>query len=76
MWLGQTLGKATQFGVGGYLVLLLGQKVGYRNPHRLTEQELQRWNAERQQYRSVASRGLTVKEALAKIRSPHWEWKS
>ena len=76
MWLGQTLGKATQFGVGGYLVLLLGQKVGYRNPHRLTEQELQRWNAERQQYRSVSSRGLTVKEALAKIRSPHWEWKS
>jgi tryptophan 7-halogenase len=74
IWLGQTLDKATQFGVPGYLVLLLGQKVGYRRPYRLTENELQIWNAERQKFKKMGSRGVTVREALEKIRSPHWEW--
>lgn len=76
LWLSQTLGKENAFGSAGYVALLSGQKVEYQRHYRPSAGELQVWNVEKQKYKTMAMRGLTVRDALAKIRSPNWEWKS
>jgi hypothetical protein len=67
--------NASQFGANGYLALLIGQKVEYRQPYQPSAEEVRIWNAERQKYKDLAMRGLSVRETLAKIRSPSWEWR-
>jgi tryptophan halogenase len=74
-WLSETLNSANQFGMPGYLALLLGQQVGYQRRYQPGKAELQVWNAERQKLKGMAMRALTVKETLEKIRSPRCELK-
>jgi tryptophan halogenase len=64
----------TNFGIEGYLVMLVGNKVPYRNRHAASESELQRINQLRAQNRAAARQGLTVEESLAYIRHPNWRW--
>jgi tryptophan halogenase len=66
--------QSSQFGANGYLALLVGQQVEYQQRYRPTAAEMAIWNAERQKYRTLAQRGLTVRETLEKIRAPKWEW--
>ena len=70
-----TIEKASQFGTNGYLALLIGQQVEYRQRYQPSADELRIWNAERQKNQALAMRGLTVRETLEKIRSPNWEWR-
>jgi tryptophan halogenase len=58
----------------GYVALLVGQKVPYHTNYRATEQELRIWENQQQQYQQAAVRAMSVKEALAAIRSPKWKW--
>ena len=70
-----TIEKPSQFGTNGYLALLIGQKVEYRQRYQPSADELRVWNAERHKNQGLAMRGLTVRETLKKIRSPNWEWR-
>jgi tryptophan halogenase len=65
---------APQFGVEGYLVMLVGNKVPYRNRHQCSEMELKRINQFREKNSAMAKTGLTVEESLAFIRHPSWRW--
>jgi tryptophan halogenase len=75
LWLGQMLSRDNPFGANGYFALLIGQKVEYRQHYQPSADELRIWNAERQKYRNMAMRGMTVRETLEKIRSPNWAWR-
>ena len=66
---GQEIGVHSAFGVEGYLVLLTGCKVPYRNTHTPTADEWQRWNAHKAELAAMASNGMTVEESLAYIRA-------
>jgi tryptophan 7-halogenase len=66
----------SQFGIEGFLVLLVGQKIPYRNHHTPTTAELDFIAARRAQFKSEAATALDVKEALAFIRHPQWRWYS
>ncbi len=63
-----------QFGIGGYITLLTGMKVPHRQTYRPTEREMAIFDARRKQHREVALRSLSVRDALAVIRSPRWRW--
>ena len=63
-----------QFGTAGYVALLVGQKVPYRAAYTPTEPERKAWAERCRKHREQAARALTVREALAAIRSPRWNW--
>jgi tryptophan halogenase len=65
---------ATQFGIEGYLVMLVGNKVPHRNRHQPTTAELHFVNQQRAANRAEAAQGLTVPESLACIHHPNWRW--
>ena len=67
--------QSSQFGANGYLSLLIGQQVEYKQRYQPSAAEMAIWNAERQKYRTLGQHGLTVRETLEKIRSPKWEWR-
>ena len=62
------------FGLEGYLVMLIGNRVPYRSPHTPTPAERATWQAHRAQLRAAAGTGMDVREALAAIRHPDWRW--
>ncbi len=66
--------SGSQFGIEGFLVMLVGNRVPYRNHHSPTEMEQQMVNQGRARFAAQARLGLTVKEALAYIKHPGWEW--
>jgi tryptophan halogenase len=74
MWLESAVPRESVFGVPGYLAMLVGQQVPHAGAGRPTEPERRTWEAQRQRYRAMAARGLTVRETLAAIRSPKWKW--
>lgn len=67
---------ATDFGIEGYLVHLVGNKVPYLPKYTPTEAERQIWNQRRAAFMAQAQTGLDVKEALAYVRHPGWQWHS
>ena len=64
----------SQYGIEGFLVMLVGCQVPYRNIHTPTEAELQIVQRHRATVQQLASNGLTVKEALAYVKHPNWRW--
>ena len=62
------------FGIEGYLVMLVGNRVPYRAMHKATPAERAIWEGRRAQWIAQADSGLTVKEALAIVHHPGWEW--
>jgi tryptophan halogenase len=62
------------FGIEGYLVMLVGNRVPYNARHVATPAEMQAWNAHRAQFITQALSGIDVKEALAYVRHPAWQW--
>jgi tryptophan halogenase len=75
VWGKTLLEQNDTFGLGGYLALLMGQKVPYRRTHTPTDDEIKGIQAWRARNREAAVRAMTVKEALAAIRTPGWTWK-
>jgi len=70
LWGPMLLDPIDPFGMGGYLNILVGQKVPHQQPHVPGPQELSVWNAERQKFRAAALQAMTVAEALSAIHSP------
>ena len=62
------------FGIEGYLVMLVGNQVPYRKRHQPTAPELAMWEAHRARFAAIAKTGLDVKETLSYIRHPGWQW--
>ena len=65
---GQEMGVHSAFGVEGYLVILTGNRVPYKNMHIPSDEERQRWNAHLANLAEYARGGMTVEESLAYIR--------
>jgi tryptophan halogenase len=65
----------SQFGIEGFLVMLVGNCLPYRNHHNATQDERQIMDRRRTQFKTEAStKGLTVEEALAYVKHPDWRW--
>ncbi len=62
------------FGIEGWLVHLVGNSHPYRNRHIATKEERMIWNRHRASYSEIAQRSYDVKEALAVVRDPRWQW--
>ena len=76
LWMEEVIDRANQFGLAGYFALLTGQKVPHGRIYQPSSEERAKWNAERERSRQMASRGVTVNEALSVVRSPQWRWRS
>jgi tryptophan halogenase len=63
-----------QFGMEGYLTMLVGQRVPYQARHDAATQELTALQQLREKHRREASAGYRAEQAMSYIRSPHWEW--
>lgn len=68
--------QKNDFGLEGYLVMLVGNKVPYRNAGRVGQREMQVWQNKRAAWQAEASRGLGVNEALEYVHHPNWSWDS
>lgn len=63
-----------QFGLEGYLTMLVGQKVPYENRHPVSPAEEQALRQFRDGNRKQAAIGYYAEQALPIVRSPKWEW--
>jgi tryptophan 7-halogenase len=72
--LNTTTGGKTQFGIEGFLVLLVGQKVPYRASQPISETERALFHRYCEENRTRANSGLSVSEALKFIKHPQWTW--
>lgn len=66
--------QKNDFGLEGYLVMLIGNKTPYRNAGKISLQEMQLWQHHRTAWRGEAARGMTVNEALEYVHHPNWVW--
>ncbi|MFP6659558.1 MAG: hypothetical protein VB853_15350, partial [Pirellulales bacterium] len=73
-WGHMILGAYDPFGYEGYLNMLVGQKVRYKNTYRPTAQEWRVWNQARAEMMTIARQGFPVREALDMVHDPRWSW--
>ena len=64
----------SQFGVEGFLIMLVGNRVPYRARYTPSEAEWKLWNAHRAEFRRAAETAMDAKEALGFIKHPGWTW--
>jgi tryptophan halogenase len=62
------------FGMEGYLVMLVGNQVPYSAKHEVSPLERQIWSNRQLGFQQQARSGLTVREALAFVQHPGWQW--
>lgn len=72
--LNSALGGKTQFGIEGFLVMLVGQKVQYQMSHPISEAERAIFRQHCLNNRLQAGTGLSVAEALKFVKHPNWKW--
>jgi tryptophan halogenase len=68
------LPQTSVFGLEGYLVLLVGQRVPYRIKAHPSATELDALQKQRRTFASIAGNGCTIPECLAAVRHPMWKW--
>ncbi|HZJ16860.1 MAG TPA: tryptophan 7-halogenase [Chthoniobacteraceae bacterium] len=66
--------RLMSFGIEGYLVLLVGNRVPYRQRHTASPAEWKLCHERRAAFAAQARAGMNVREALACIRHPGWTW--
>jgi tryptophan halogenase len=64
----------SQFGVEGFLVILVGDRWPYKGHHKPTDAEWRNWNQHRSALAAQAQTGMDVKEALSYVKHPSWRW--
>ena len=62
------------FGVEGFLVMLVGNRAPYTARHTPTAAERATWERHRAEFNATAQTALDVRETLAFIRHPGWTW--
>ncbi|WP_289031675.1 tryptophan 7-halogenase, partial [uncultured Algoriphagus sp.] len=65
---------ANDYGIEGFLVMLVGNKVPHRKPYQPSASELRVWNQRRALFAREARKGIDVRQALSFIRQPGWKW--
>lgn len=73
-WASSLFSGNDQFGLAGYITLLMGQQVPFRKPSPPTDSQRKIWQARRQSNKEAALRAMSVKEALDVLHSPKWTW--
>lgn len=73
-WAGTMFDSFDQFGVGGYMTLLVGQRVPYDATHQVTDAERMSLESHRQRNAAIAANALSVREVLDLINDPRWRW--
>jgi tryptophan halogenase len=68
------VGEHDPFAIGGWVNLLLGQRVPYKHHHHATDTEKQAFTNLRERHFQMAKTALTTEEILAMVRSPQWRW--
>ena len=63
-----------QFGMEGYLTMLVGQGVPYKNSYQPSAEERANWSRIQQAVKNKVSNAYSVREALAFVRSEYWQW--
>lgn len=69
-----TVGTDNQFGIEGFLTMMVGMKVPYEARHQATPQERAIFRRHVDDFRAVARRSMTAAEALRYVKHPGWEW--
>jgi tryptophan 7-halogenase len=67
-------GNKSDFGLEGYLVMLVGNKAPCDFRADISPPQRARWQQHQQHFAQLAGRGMTVKEALAYVHHPGWTW--
>jgi len=62
------------FGMEGYLALLVGMQVPYQKTYHPDSREREFWKQLKAGFKADAERAYSIPEALAMIRSPQWQW--
>ena len=68
------LSQHDPFGVEGYLVMLVGQRVPYRRTYPITAADRSAWDGLRARFAAVADHAVPVDEALRRVRDPQFGW--
>jgi tryptophan halogenase len=66
----------SDFGIEGYLVMLIGNQVPYDKSYEIERNEDKTWNHWCAALGSRAKRGIGVKEALEHVRHRNWKWET
>ncbi len=69
-----SISENDQFGIEGYLAMLIGMNVPHAMPHDPDPSELQRLIAHQSAFASRAEAAISVSDALQLIRNPRWVW--
>ena len=67
-------GTGSNFGVEGFLVMLVGNRHPYSARHAATAAERETFNRRRADFAAQAAAGMDVEETLGVIRHPGWRW--
>jgi tryptophan halogenase len=67
-------GNGGNFGIEGWLVMLVGNRFPYRARHVASAQERGEWERRCAELAAQARTGMSVKEALGYVRHPGWQW--
>ncbi len=67
-------GPENDFGIEGYLVMLLGMKVPWKKSYESSPSERHAWQQHISKNATIAQRGLTVEESLKYVHDPRWQW--
>jgi len=74
LWRSTLIEADDQFNMEGYLSLLVGQQVPYRQTYTPGAEALRTWQVIQESIRQKATQAFSVKEALQVVRSPNWQW--
>ena len=69
-----SISENDQFGIEGYLAMLVGMNVPHAMPHDPDPSELQRLAAHQAAFASRADAAISISDALQLIRDPRWRW--
>ena len=67
-------GPENDFGIEGYLVMLLGMKVPWKKRHESSPAERHVWQQHISKMSAIAQTGMTVEQALRYVHDPRWTW--
>lgn len=64
----------SDFGLEGYLVMMMGNKAPHDNHHKPTRKETDAWKKRMFEAKAIARSGLSVKESLEFVHNDAWQW--
>ncbi len=67
-------GGKTDFGLEGYLVMLVGNNAPCSFQSRISPQQRAHWKRHQENFAAMAGKGMDVKEALTFVHHPQWQW--